>query len=68
MSQHQCAEMAEYSEQELAEAEAVFLELLERNQHLSREHPTQRFLQFNFNATYDERERRKRQATIKLVK
>jgi len=67
-AQHQCSGMSEYTDQELEHAESVFLDLLERNQQLPNEHPTHKFLSFNFGAAYDERERRKKQTTIRRVK
>jgi hypothetical protein len=63
-AQHECSEMSEYNDEHLAEAEAVFLDLLERNQQLPHDHPTQTFLRVNFTATYDERQRRAKNLVV----
>ena len=68
LAKHECLEMAEYSDQDLAEAAAVFLDLLDRNQSLPADHPTRMFLRFNLTAAHDELERRQRQTILKVVK
>ena len=67
LAQHECLEMAEYSEQDLAEAVGVFVDLLDRNQSLPADHPTRTFLRFNLTAAHDELERRARRENIKAV-
>ena len=39
LAQHECHEMSGYSEAELAEAAAVFLDLLDRNESMPADHP-----------------------------
>src|SRR5437762_4967467 len=68
LAQHECLEMSEYSEQDLTEAAAVFVDLLDRNQLLPADHPAKMFLRFNLTAAHDELERRHRQKIIKVVK
>jgi hypothetical protein len=68
LADHESSEMAEYSEQDLSEAVAVFAETLERNQSLPADHPTRKFLEFNLTAAHSEIDRRKRQNIMKVIK
>jgi hypothetical protein len=68
LAQHECREMSEYSQQDLAETVATFADLLDRNQSLPAEHPTRTFLRFNLTAAHGELQKRARKEAVRVVK
>jgi len=68
LAKHECREMAEYSDEDLAETVAVCVDLLDRNESMAPDHPTRMFLRFNLTDAHDELQRRQRQTIMKVVK